>query len=380
MSNADLAYITPSLVTWAIKQSGLSYEEIQKKLKVDLSEIVAWEKGKSHPPFEKAEELAELLSIPFGYLFLSQAPETPIPLPDLRTVGGGKRTNLSAEFRSVLLSALYRQEWYREYALDRGMKEITFISSMSQNSGVDAVATSIRQALAIDANLREKVERWSAYLNLLSSQAEALGILVMRSGLVGNDTRHKLSPDEFQGFAISDPLAPVVFINGRDFLRAQIFTLAHELTHLWIGQSGVCTSDEAHVRPEQKVEEFCDAVAAEVLVPKSEFIKDWAVEPDFNRLARKYWVSTFVTLRRAYETQRLTREEFLRLYKQEAAKRAAVKRGRGGKYYENVATRHSRRLSSAVVRDVREGGTVFRDGARLLHLKLTTFSRFMERL
>jgi Zn-dependent peptidase ImmA (M78 family) len=379
MSNADLAYVTPKLVAWAIKQSRLSYEEIQKTLKVELGEIVAWEKGKSHPPFEKAEELATLLNIPFGYLFLDDAPETNIPLPDLRTLSG-KPINPSAEFRSVLNSVLYRQEWYREYALDRGLKDVPFVSSMSQDAGVNAIATSIRQALGIGIDLRESVKTWGAYLTLLTSQAETLGILVMRSGLVGNDTRHKLSPTEFQGFAISDPIAPIVFINGRDFLRAQIFTLAHELTHLWIGQSGVCTSDEAHVKREQQVEEFCDAVAAEVLVPKAEFVNDWALEPDISKLAKKYWVSTFVTLRRAYETKRLTREEFLTLYKQEAAKRSAVKRGKGGKYYESVATRHSRRLAKAVVKDVHEGGTVFRDGARLLHLKVATFSKFMERV
>jgi len=251
---------------------------------------------------------------------------------------------------------------------------------MSQSDGVNAVATSIRNALGINAELRDSVKRWSEYLKVLTSHTEALGILVMRSGLVGNDTRRTLSPDEFQGFAISDALAPLVFINARDFLRAQIFTLAHELTHLWIGESGVCTSDEAHIRPEKRIEAFCDSVAAEVLVPKSEFIADWAYEPDITRLAKRYWVSTFVTLRRAYETQRITRDEFLRLYKREQAIRQGVKRGKGGRYYESVITRHSSRLAKAVVRDVQEGGTVVRDGARILHLKLPTFAKFMERV
>src|SRR5262245_58864922 len=261
MSNTELTYVTPKLVKWAIDQSGIKYEDLQKKLKVDLREIVAWQEGRSHPPFEKAEQLADLVSVPFGYLFLEDIPPSDIPLPDLRTVSG-KPLKPSAEFRAVLYSALFRQEWYREYALDQGMKEVPYISSMSQTEGVNAVAASIRNALGINADLRASVKRWSEYLKVLTAHAEALGILVMRSGLVGNDTRRTLSPDEFQGFAITDALAPLVFVNGRDFLRAQIFTLAHELTHLWIGESGVCTADEAHIKPDKRVEGFCDSVAA----------------------------------------------------------------------------------------------------------------------
>jgi Zn-dependent peptidase ImmA (M78 family) len=381
--STDLAYVTPQLVTWAIKRSGLDYPAIEEKLKVDQTEIVEWEKGRTHPTFAKATGLADVLHIPFGYFFLSNPPDTDIPLPDLRTLTGRPRKP-SPNFLEVLYGVLTKQEWYREYAREQGAKKLRFVSSIDQKAGVQAVAAKIRNTLSVNSELREVAHDWDKYLALLIAQAELAGILVMRSGLVGNDTRRKLSADEFQGFSITDDLAPLIFINGQDFKRAQVFTLAHELAHIWIGESGICYSAEAPVgRGGRNLETFCDAVAAEVLVPKTEFVAEWDSQQDelpIAKLARRFWVSTFVILRRAHETEKITRTQFHDLLKQESARRRGVKRGGGGgDYYGPVISRHSSRLSKAVIRDVYEGGTLIRDGARLLDLKPQTFTKLMER-
>lgn len=381
--STDLAYVTPQLVTWAIKRSGLGYDTLEEKLKVNQAEIVDWEKGKTQPTFSKAITLADLLRVPFGYFFLSKPPETDVPLPDLRTLTGKPRKP-SPDFLEVLYGVLTKQEWYQEYAREQGAKKIRFVSSMDEEAGVEAVATKIRDALSINGELREVAHDWNKYLALLIAQAEKAGILVMRSGLVGNDTRRTLSPDEFQGFSITDDYAPLIFINAQDFKRAQIFTLAHELAHIWLGESGICYSAEAPVgRGGQNFETFCDAVAAEILVPKTEFVAEWESHPNelpINKLARTFWVSTFVILRRAHETQKITRTQFHDLLKRESAKRSGVKRGGGGgDYYGPVVNRHSSKLTKAVIRDVYEGGTLIRDGARLLDLKPHTFAKLMER-
>src|SRR5262249_49784527 len=147
-----------------------------------------------------------------------------------------------------------------------------------------------------------------------SNNAEGDGVLVMRSSVVGHSSKRKLSRSEFQGFAIADSRAPLVFVNTDDFKAAQVFTLAHELVHIWIGQSAISNTDEAEAPTKNKVESFCNRTATEVLVPATDFLNVWNPAADIDvliqRLARRYWVSTLVILRRAHELGKLSDKQF----------------------------------------------------------------------
>lgn len=136
----------------------------------------------------------------------------------------------------------------------------------------------------------------------------------MTSGIVGSDTRRKLDPREFGGFALVDPHAPVVFVNGADSKAAQVFTLADELAHVWLGATALSDLDPRALRSNQ-IERWCNQVAAEFLVPINEFRarfdRDADLRAQLQPLAEHFRVSTQVILGRAREAGALTWEEYL---------------------------------------------------------------------
>jgi Zn-dependent peptidase ImmA (M78 family) len=189
-----------------------------------------------------------------------------------------------------------------------------------------------------------------------------------------------LLPDEFQGFVITDRYAPIVFINAKDYVASQTFTLAHELAHIWIGKGGIVDPDESEVsKPLADTESFCNAVATEVLVPKSEFVPLWSRHRGSTAtLAEVFRVSEIVCLRRAFELELITRDEFFARWRElQDVAHAGGNFGRST-YYEKIATRHSPLFMDAVIKDTRTGGTLFRDAARLLSMTVPTFTEMIE--
>jgi len=276
---------------------------------------------------------------------------------------------------------LIKQDWYRDHLKESASAPLKFVDSFSVKDSIADVAADIRLRLGITQSLRQSVNSWSEYLSTLTRQSEEQRILVMRSGVVANITRRKLQVKELQGFAIADPVAPIVFVNSADYKTSQVFTLAHELAHIWIGQSALANADELEAG-HHKVESFCNRVAADVLVPREEFLNAWrhiSAAPDIRvgRVAKQFWVSTFVTLRRARELEQISEGDFNRIKTIEQQRRPKAKAS-GGDYYRNVIARMSARFTNAVLSDVNNGKVPIRDAARLLGMKVPTLVKFAE--
>src|SRR6266404_3528625 len=239
MSTSDIAYISAPVVKWARERAGLSQEELATHLNnVKASQVHAWELGTSLPTFSQAERLAEKLRIPFAILFMEKPPEIGLPIPDLRTVTHKKRKP-TLEFFDVVSDALLRQRWYREHQQEQEVSPLAFVGSFKFGDDTDKIAEDMASRLGINDELRKECSTWQQFFVSFVQRAEELGVLVMRSGVVRHNPTRTLEVEEFRGFAISDKLAPLVFINSRDAKSAQIFTLAHELAHIWIGASGI---------------------------------------------------------------------------------------------------------------------------------------------
>jgi Zn-dependent peptidase ImmA (M78 family) len=195
------------------------------------------------------------------------------------------------------------------------------------------------------------------------------GVMVMCSGVVLNNNNRKLDPNEFRGFALSDPLAPLVFINGADTKAAQMFTLAHELAHLWIGQSGVSDATVRDV-PDRETERWCNQVAAELLVPlavlRAEHQPKVPLDGEITRLARSFKVSTLVVIRRLRDAGVLSKAAFFDALDAELSRLLAREKGSGGNFYLTQAARTSKRFTRALLSNTLEGQTLFRDAMRML--------------
>lgn len=374
------ALITPELIKWARERYDLTADTVSAKINVAVNVFSDWEKGDARPTFRQAQNLAQKLNIPFGYLFLSIPPSEELPLPDLRTMSGVPPSAPSPELSDLLNDVLRKQQWYQEYQESEMAQPIPFIGRFTLNDTPETIATDIRDTLSINDDMRQEVQNWEQFLQEFVRRAECAGVLVMRSGIVGNNTHRKLDVHEFRGFAISDALAPLLFVNAQDAKAAQIFTLAHELAHLWIGESGISKLDYMQRSSEQQnhIDRFCDQVAAETLLPSKEFILHWldsnAVEQNLQALAARYRVSKFVVLRRAYDKNKLSSEDYKAHYRDLMARRRGKGTKGGGNFYANLLTRNSNTLTLTLLVATAEGHMPHRDAARLLNVKVKTLS------
>lgn len=374
----ELAYINPAVLTWAINRSGLSRPSISKKIGVSSDQLTAWEKkGGSRPPFSKAQELAQVLQVPFGYLFLSTPPATEIDVPDFRKLSPSYQT--SPELRRLIRDVLVRQDWYRAHVEDTRGTHPAFVGSFNLSSDPLVVASDIREKLKMGASQRHSVGGWAEYLTLLTHKAEDLGLLVMRTGVVGHDAKLKISENEFQGLALADKIAPVIVINASDTRAAQNFTFAHELTHIWIGQSGIGNPKDGDVADAHNVERFCNTVATEVLCPKLPFINEWRQargRQQVERVATEFWVSSLVVLRRAHELGEITTAEFYQKRSEAISKQRRQKKTARVDYYRSATVRLGYRLTSTLLQEVNAGSVGLREAALLASMKVGTLRKF----
>lgn len=377
------ALVKPALVKWARGRERLTLERAAQLINVKPDRWDSWENGPAHPTFRQAQDIAQKLHIPFGYLFLSEPPIEALPLPDLRIKYGAAAVKPSPDFLEVIYDALRKQEWYHDYLLDQDADPVPLVGRYTETTPVNTVAEDIRRTLRLDQSLRRQARDKNDYFRLLAQRAGEARVLVLRSSIVGNNTHRSLDPEEFQGFAKPDNLAPLVFVNQNDYLSAQIFTLFHELAHIWIGVSGVSDPDylERPVSESAIRQHRADQIAAEALVPATDFDLRWDSYPhDEHRLARlsnHYRVSVFVVLRRAYDLGKLSRAEYLSTY-DELRQQIKTKKSGGGGGYSSLFSRNSYAVTTAVLHSVIEGKLPPTEGATLLNVRPPTLYN-MER-
>jgi len=361
--------VEPSLLTWAADRSGVDRGSLEKR----FPKLEDWEAGQLDPTFNQLQDFASATHAPLGFLFLTDPPDESLPIPDFRTLKNSGVRRPSPDLLDTIYLCQIRQDWYREHAVAEGHDPLTFVGSVSIGDPVGPVADGIRKAIKFGLSERGKFSNSDDALRHLIDLIEDVGVLVMVSGIVGSNTHRGLDVEEFRGFALADALAPLVFVNGADTKAAQIFTLVHELVHIWSGETALSDARMAR-KVNNDGEEWANQVAAEVLVPLSSIRAEYRQSVDaseLERLAKVYKVSTLVVLKRIYDAGFLKWNPYRARFKNELARimvlvNARQQAGGGGNYYYTQPIRISRHFARAVIVDALEGRTLYRDAYQLL--------------
>jgi Zn-dependent peptidase ImmA (M78 family) len=372
--------IRPEMLRWACERAGHEVSDLAPK----FPHLPAWERGEKLPTLKQLEDFARATRTPLGFLFLPEPPEEALPIPDLRTVKD-RPLRPSPDLLETIYAMQRRQDWLRDERLEGDASPLEFVGNARLNDDPEAVGREMRRAVGLGDGWAGTVATWQEAVSELRRRIEGLGVMAVINGIVGNNTHRKLDVDEFRGFALTDRHAPLIFVNGADAKSAQMFTLAHELAHVWLGPEGEGVSGFDGLLPgDNRIERFCDRAAAEFLVPAAEMRELWSGvrrEPDaFERVARHFKVSPIVAGRRAMDLLLVDRETFFTFYNAYTARERQPAKVPGGDFYNNQNTRVGEAFATSVIRAAMGGRLSFKEAYALTGLHGGAFQEYARRL
>lgn len=354
--------IQPDILNWAAFQAGLGLDDFAQKLSTRDAKKIK-EGSLSEAQMRRASKIA---NIKLHQLFLKSPPvAAKLPLVDFRT--SVTPSPLSKDFFDVYYDIEYKQLWFKDFLLREGVGPLSFVGQFKNSTNYKEIAQALRNSLSMDD--KPTANNFQSYYSYLTRKAEEMGVLVFKNGIVGNNTNRPLSVKEFRGFTISDPVAPVIFINGKDSPAAWIFTLVHELAHVLRGDSAL---SDAASHSTNKEEIFCNKIAAEALAPEESFLSIWndskgSIEDKLFAAQASFTVSHLVIARRALDLNLITRPDYLKI--SQASQNFKPKaQSAGGNFYASLNLRNSKTLTDTVTNLAVSGSLSFKEAGKLLQV------------
>lgn len=367
--------INSNMFTWAIARAGYDLSEFAIK----FPKIQDWVDQKKKPTVKQLEAFSKKVHLPFGYLFLPEPPKESLPIPFFRT-NNGRQNNVSINVYDTILLMQQRQDWLREYLIENEFQPLPFVGKFHNNQNYNEIVADIRNTLGLNNEWASSFKTWQEALDHLAQKIEDIGITIVFNGVLENNTSRPISVDECRGFVLVDPIAPFMFINNSDGKAAQLFTIIHELAHIWTGHSA--GFDFRQLLPaNDPIELLCDKVSAEFLVPAESFVKVWNTRPSIAITARYFKVSEIVIARRSLDLGYLTKAEFFAFYN-EYSNREFLKKenqGDGGNFYATAKKRIGLTFVAHVNQAVKSGKLLYRDAYKLTSLKGDTYQTFFTK-
>lgn len=366
--------VQSNMLAWAIHRAGHDLQLFTEK----YPDVLKWINGEKKPTVKQLENFSRKVHLPFGFLLLKEPPKEKLPFTFFRT-GATQKTELNINIYDTVLLMQQRQEWLREYLLAHDFEPLGFVGKFRGSNHVKDIVADIRNTLELPENWASQFNTWQDAQDHLVLRIEDKGIITVFNGVVENNGHRKIPVDVCRGFVLVDEIAPFMFINNSDYKSAQMFTIAHELAHIWLGHSAGFDSKEL-LPANDPIEILCDRVAAELLVPEDAFNTIW--ENNLPSAARYFKVSEIVIARRALDLGKINRQEFGAFYKEYAHRELAKKDKQtgGGDFYATTRKRLSITFATHINNAVKNGELLYRDAYKLTSLRGDTFQTFFEKL
>lgn len=367
--------INQSIIRWAIERAGYELNEFAKK----FPKVLDWLEDKKKPTLKQLEAFSHKAYVPFGYLFLQSPPEEHLPIPFFRT--GKKQTDhVNLNIYDTILILQRRQEWLVEYLKESEFEQLPFVGKFRGKTSHAAIVADIRKTLELENEWASDFKKIEDALNFLTGKIEDAGIITVFNSVVENNNRRAIEVEDCRGFVLVNQIAPFMYVNAADSKGAQMFTIIHELAHIWTGHSA--GFDFRRMLPaDDPIEQLCDKVAAEFLVPENSFSRVWRERPEIQYVATHFKVSQIVIARRALDLNYITKSAFFDFYNNyiQALKTKKEKQPSGGDFYATQKKRISLRFASHVNTAVKENKLLYRDAYRLTGLKGDTYQNFFSK-
>lgn len=383
--NIDIA---PSMLQWIISQKQI--ENINNEL---MTKLEKWESGIEKPTFSQIEKISKAANIPLGYFFLQTPPVEDLSLLDYRTVDSISIQNPSRNLIDVINEMEDVQEWMREYLIKNDASRLDFVGAYKNSIDVSEIVDSIRYSLNLKEDWFNEVSDGRDAFKTLRIRLEACGVIIMAGGYVGQNNRKKFDIEEFRAFTLIDEYAPLIFINTNDSKGGRLFSLLHEVAHIWLGKDNFFNDRNYLVNNVSKEETICNAVAAELLVPNRIFKQKWKsyerVTNYFDRIfsvAQEFKCGITVIARRALDNSFIDTDRYNEVaeyakqkYKEQQEKQKESGKG-SGNFYNNLSYRLDNRFVNALNNSIYEGATTFTEAYRLTNTTRKTFSTLVDKI
>ncbi len=386
----ERAIVTPNILRWARESSKMSIEEVAQKIKVKEEKIEFWETGQNYPTIKQLEKISKLYRRPISVFFLPEPPDDFQTLRDFRKNTNKKDYSTALTF--ILRDIQSKQVWLSDFLKENGEEELQFIGRYNIKSDIETIANDIKKTLNIDKTIDEQ--------NILKYWVEKIEEKRIFVSLSSNIHSHlKIDVNEVKGFAVTDKYAPFIFVNSADSKNSQLFTLIHELVHLWINSSGVSAFDYTDFRNQNQlnnydpIEVFCNKVTAEILMPNNDIINSIRKNNITNittetieKIAKHFRVSKLAMSVRLLNLKLISKNQynqfskiFKEKYEEYLENEANKPKSKGGPNYYILKIRKNSKAFTAFIYGYYKSGRITGSEAnKLLDIKVSNFKKLEQ--